>query len=64
MIKLYRIEDVAEMTSLSKASIYKQIRLGTFPKPIKLDSRTNAWTDEQLEEWVKSRIELSQKEHA
>jgi len=63
MIKLYRIEQVSEITTLSLASIYKQIRLGNFPKGIKINESTNVWTDEQLDEWFKERVELTEKEN-
>ena len=35
-MKILRMPDVRAMTGLSSASIYKQIRLGRFPKGIKL----------------------------
>jgi prophage regulatory protein len=62
MIKLYRIEEVSKITTLSLPSIYKQIREGTFPKGTKITDTTNVWTDEQLQEWFKGRIELTQQQ--
>jgi len=62
MIKLYRIEEVSKITTLSLPSIYKQIREGAFPKGTKITDATNVWTDEQLDEWFKGRIELTQQQ--
>jgi len=62
MIKLYRIEEVSKITTLSLPSIYKQIREGAFPKGTKITDTTNVWTDEQLQEWFKGRIELTQQQ--
>ena len=38
----------------SRASIYRKIRNGTFPRPIKLGENKIAWLDHEIDEWIKS----------
>lgn len=54
---LLRLPSVEAQTGLSKSEIYRRIKDGTFPKPIKLGARAVAWPSAQIDEWVKSLIE-------
>lgn len=56
LIKIYRINEVCEITGLRPSSIYKQIRLNLFPHGIKLTSRSTGWPSDAIEAWVESRI--------
>ena len=47
--------EVVEMTGLSSASIYKQIRLGLFPAGIKLTARCTGWALSDVEAWIKTK---------
>ncbi len=54
---LWRLPTVETQTGLSKSEIYRRIKLGTFPKPLKLGARAVAWPAAVVESWVKSLIE-------
>lgn len=56
-MRLLRITEVKEQTGLSGASIYKQIRLGLFPKGIKITERATAWSSEEVDQWVSNKID-------
>ena len=56
-MRLLRIDQVKEQTGLSKASIYKQIRLGNFPSGVKITSRSTAWPSDHIEDWIVKKIE-------
>ena len=45
-MKILRITEVARKTALSPSSIYKQIRLGNFPKGTKITARATGWSSE------------------
>jgi len=51
-MKLLRVQQVAELTGLSTSSIYKQIRLGNFPKSIPITKRATAWPEEVIFDWI------------
>jgi len=57
-MKLLKLKDVISMTSLSKASIYRQLNAGTFPSPIRLGPRAVAWVMSEIEEWIESKRSL------
>jgi prophage regulatory protein len=43
---------VTHMTSLSRATIYRRVAAGTFPKPISLGGRRVAFAREDLDRWI------------
>ena len=57
-MKLLKLKDVIEMTSLSKASIYRQVKAGTFPDPIRVGPRAVAWVVSELESWIEDKKSL------
>lgn len=48
----YRIADVVRLTSLSRATVYRRIADGRFPKPVHLGGRACGWTPEELQAWI------------
>ena len=60
-LKIYRIKEVCEITGLRPSSVYKQIRLGLFPAGIKLTHRSTGWTSEQLNDWLRAKVNASSK---
>ena len=58
-VRLLRLQEVKQKTGLSSASIYKQIRIGAFPKGIKITQRATAWSSEEVEEWISKKAEVA-----
>ena len=50
-------KEVAAETSLSKATIDRRRREGTFPEPLQLGGGRVAWTERSIEEWKSSMLE-------
>jgi prophage regulatory protein len=55
--QLWRLPTVETRTGLSKSEIYRRIKLGTFPKPLKLGARAIAWPASGIESWIGTLIE-------
>lgn len=55
-MKILRIDDVSNLTGLSKSSIYKQIRQNQFPQSIKLTARATGWDSREVEKWITNKI--------
>jgi prophage regulatory protein len=55
-MEILRIKEVAKKTALSPASIYKQIRLGNFPKGTKITARATGWSSEVVEAWIATKL--------
>lgn len=51
------IEEVCAFTGLSKSTIYKEIRRGTFPPSINIVRGRIAWTKTALKKWLQEKGE-------
>lgn len=60
-VKILRIQQVAEQTGLSHSSLYKQMRMGLFPRPIKLTARASGWEESAVQAWIENKIKESVK---
>ena len=56
-VRILRRREVERLrlTRLNKASIYRRMRTGTFPLPLKLGERAVAWRADEIHDWVASR---------
>jgi prophage regulatory protein len=54
--QLVKRKKVEELTSLSKSSIYRLMSDGIFPKPIRLGSKSVAWIEADIMNWINARI--------
>ncbi len=52
-----RVSQLIKMIPVSKASIWRKVKDGTFPKPVKLGDRITAWRTEDVVSWLASRHE-------
>jgi prophage regulatory protein len=55
--KLLRLPAVCAAVGMRKAGIYKAIRDGRFPQPIKLGVRASAWVASEVDAWISERID-------
>ncbi len=58
--RIIRLPDVLELVGLSKATIYRYIQEGSFPKPRKIGSRAVAWATAEIDEWISVKMGESQ----
>jgi prophage regulatory protein len=59
----YRLRDVAQITALSRSTIYRRIAKGRFPAPVHLGGRAAGWPREALQQWVDNPEEYRAAEH-
>ena len=52
--RVLRLPEVLKMTGISRASVYKRLKEGTFPQPIRLGPRTVGWRLSDLDLWLSS----------
>jgi prophage regulatory protein len=50
--RLLGIRELVLATTLSKPTIYRKMKEGTFPYPIKLGGRRVAWRESDIAEWL------------
>ena len=54
-IKIFRLPGVVERTGLSPATVWRLVRAGRFPAPIRLGVRAVGWRRADIQTWVASR---------
>ncbi|EAS1998204.1 AlpA family transcriptional regulator [Salmonella enterica subsp. enterica] len=61
---LIRLSEVQRRTGYSKAWLYRLMNQGKFPSSIKIGSRSIAFVESEIDDWINQRIEESRKEIA
>ena len=54
--RFIRSAELKQRTGLSKTTIWRKTREGTFPKPISLSSGAVGWLEDEVEGWIDDRI--------
>jgi prophage regulatory protein len=54
--KFLRLPSVRQRIPYSRATIYRLIALGEFPRPVSLGARAVAWRESEVDAWMQSRI--------
>ena len=55
-VKIYRIQEVCDRTGLKPSTIYKLIRENTFPRGVRLTSRSTGWSSQSVDMWISERV--------
>src|SRR4051812_12720856 len=53
--RILRLRDVMDRTGLSKPTIYRGMRAGTFPNHILISKRAIGWPEEFIDDWISGR---------
>lgn len=54
--KILRIKDVEALIGFKRGFIYKYVKVGTFPKPIRIGSRSVGWDSNEIELWIADQL--------
>jgi prophage regulatory protein len=54
--RILRLPVVLDRVPLSRASIYKRCKEGTFPPPVEIGPRAIGWRESEINDWIKARI--------
>ena len=60
MNKILRINQVIELTGISRATIYLKLQNNDFPKPVSLGQRAKGWYASDISDWIESLAETKQ----
>ena len=55
-MRLIKLKEVKEMTTLAKPTIYRLIAAGMFPKQVSTGERSVAWVLSEVEDWISGRM--------
>ena len=56
-MKLLRLKQVKELTTLSQATIYRLAAKGTFPKQVIIGDRAAVWIEQEVMDFLNERID-------
>ncbi|WP_332851556.1 helix-turn-helix transcriptional regulator [Duganella sp. S19_KUP01_CR8] len=54
--RLIRIREVLQLCGMSRATLYREIKLHMFPAPVKLSARSVAWLYDDVMQWIDARV--------
>lgn len=54
--RLIRIAQVLTITGLGRTSVYDLVKKGTFPRPITINRRCSAWSENAVLGWVQAQL--------
>ena len=52
--RILRIKTVLDRTGLSRATMYRKMQSGTFPRNIAISTRCAGWRESAVAEWMKN----------
>ena len=55
-MRLIKLKEVIEKTSLGRSTIYEFMTKGTFPKQVSLGAKSVAWLESEVDDWIMERI--------
>lgn len=50
--RMLRLRSVERMTGLSKSTLYRMIKQGRFPAPLRMTRKAVRWRREEVHEWL------------
>ncbi len=58
--RILKQPEVTKVTSLSRATLYRMVKDGSFPKPVNLGKRAVGWSNLAVDQWLSEIIEQNQ----
>ena len=53
--RILRMPEAVSKSGLSRGSIYRLMKIGQFPKSVKLSERAIGWREADIDDWLASR---------
>ena len=54
--RILRLKAVVERTGLSRSTLYRKIKHGTFPAQVRISERCIGWRESDIEQWLRDPI--------
>ena len=61
-LKTLRFSDLQEIIPVSRSTLWRWVRDGSFPSPINLGPNTRAWREEDIRVWLETKTEQRDEE--
>lgn len=60
-VKLLRIADVVQIVAISESTVFRLVKKGEFPRPVKLGGNICLWPEQELYDWIAEK--MNQRNH-
>jgi predicted DNA-binding transcriptional regulator AlpA len=57
--RLLRLPAIQQRVPWSRSTIWRKVRAGEFPQPIRLGGNSIAWLEDEVQAWIAARISAS-----
>lgn len=64
MTRLMRFEELTRRTGHSRSRLYREIKEGKFPKPVKVGPHAVAWLESEVDDWIAARVAERDRDNA
>ena len=54
--RILRLPAVMDVTGLGRTTVYEQMATGRFPRPIKLGERAVGWLEDDIQNWIETKV--------
>ncbi|PJK28357.1 AlpA family transcriptional regulator [Minwuia thermotolerans] len=54
--RLLRLKEVLTRTGISRATVYRLIARGEFPRPTHVTPHASRWVDREIDAWIDDRV--------
>lgn len=61
--RILRLPTVLARTGLSRATLYRKVQAGTFPRQLKIAARCAGWRESSVNDWMNNPIFYSVEDH-
>jgi prophage regulatory protein len=55
-VELYTMKEVCGLLKKSRTTLWRWIRSGHFPQPLKIGPNSLVWTEDQVTQWIESKF--------
>lgn len=55
--KLYRLNELSDLLSIGKSTIWAWVKEGEFPEPIQISPRMTCWNASDIEGWINTKTQ-------
>lgn len=52
--RILRLHTVLAQTGLSRSTLYRKVRAGTFPRQLRIATRCTGWRESAVREWMRN----------
>ena len=61
--RILRLHAVLDRTGLSRSTLYRKVKAGTFPKNVQISTRCAGWRESAIEAWMRNPMFYSAADH-